>query len=436
MLSEYDKFIKKIICNGYSGVSQSAFDAADKHEISVGGWTGKSNRSELVKKCNLKKLSTDDYSEIAEMNIKNSDGTLIITKGEPIGNDLIDMELAKKCNRPYFHCDSQKWYGGRIIFPINSWAKEHGIRVLNVSRASDDDSPNLAFVIIERMIRSPFAEKVMSFIDEITPDDWVVVQDILEIPFFNKDTSSNIEMKKPPVSNPLYIIVTLMEGEDFEDESTVGRVNGPMFLFTDFSYSELWIFFEVNEYEFANGSGYSLEGTIIHELAHIACERQIALSENAHEFKMPLVNHVTHLNEQIHGPTFRKECLKMLNRFTRIYDQKEVKVETLVDLRFYWLQDFDDLGSEESKIRLAKVVARSRKLRKKILRGDEPAVQPKKKTIISTILEIMYIYPKGISIDSLVQKTRLTRKQVVGAINRAKKNGEVKSIKRGIFVRN
>jgi hypothetical protein len=436
MLSEYDKFIKKIICNGYSGVSQSAFDAADKHEISVGGWTGKSNRSELVKKCNLKKLSTDDYSEIAEMNIKNSDGTLIITKGEPIGNDLIDMELAKKCNRPYFHCDSQKWYGGRIIFPINSWAKEHGIRVLNVSRASDDDSPNLAFVIIERMIRSPFAEKVMSFIDEITPDDWVVVQDILEIPFFNKDTSDGIEMKKSTVSNPLYIIVTLMEGEDFEDEGTVGRVNGPMQLFPDFSYSELWIFFEVNEYEFANGSGYSLEGTIIHELAHIACERQIALSENAHEFKMPLVNHVTHLNEQIHGPTFRKECLKMLNRFTRIYDQKEVEFEIRQEIEILKMNDFKHLEQKELQIKYKEIKANIRKIRKEILKGDEPAVQSKKKTIISTILEIMYTHPKGISIDSLVEETGLTRKQVMGAISRAKKNGEVKSIKRGVYVRN
>ena len=437
MLSDYDKFIKKIICNGYSGVSQSAFDAADKHEISVGGWTGKSNRSELVKKCNLKKLSTDDYSEIAEMNIKNSDGTLIITKGEPIGNDLIDMELAKKYNRPYFHFDSEEWVaGGSMMIPINSWAKDHGIRVLNVSGVSDGVRPTVPFIIIEGIIRSPFVEKIMSFIEEITPEDWIVIQDLDEIPDYHKDVPTYIVRKKSPVSNPLYIIVFLMEDEDIKEEGILGRVDGPMLITSDFSYSKLWIFFEVHEDELSIHFGKSLEGTIIHELAHIACDRLIALRENAYELKMPLVNYVNQLDEDVHGPTFRKECLMMLNRFTAIYDQKEVKFEILEEIEILKMNDFEHLKKKEYRIKYEEMMANIRELEKEILKGDEPAVQSKKKTIISTILEIMYTHPKGISIDSLVEETGLTRKQVMGAISRAKKNGEVKSIKRGVYVRN
>ena len=183
------------------------------------------------------------------------------------------MELAKKYNRPYFHFDSEEWNGGSIIFPINAWAKEHGIRVLNVSGVSDGVRPTVPFIIIEGIIRSPFVEKIMSFIDEITPEDWIVVQDMSEIPFYNKDVPTHMEMKKSPVSNPLYIIVFLMEDEDIKEEGILGRVDGPMQIFSDFSYSKLWIFFEVHEDEFSIYLGRSLEGTIIHELAHIACDR-------------------------------------------------------------------------------------------------------------------------------------------------------------------
>ena len=152
--------------------------------------------------------------------------------------------------------------------------------------------------------------------------------------------------------------------------------------------------------------------------------------------KMPLVNYVNQLDEDVHGPTFRKEYLKMLNRFTAIYDQKEVKFEILEEIEILKMNDFEHLKKKEYRIKYEEMMANIRELEKEILKGDEPAVQSKKKTIISTILEIMYTHPKGISIDSLVEETGLTRKQVMGAINRAKKNEEVKSIKRGVYVRN
>jgi outer membrane biosynthesis protein TonB len=63
-----------------------------------------------------------------------------------------------------------------------------------------------------------------------------------------------------------------------------------------------------------------------------------------------------------------------------------------------------------------------------------PAVQAKKYTMASTILNLIESNPKGVDTKYIMEQTGFKKNQVWAIISRAKKNGQVKTTKRGIYV--
>ena len=64
----------------------------------------------------------------------------------------------------------------------------------------------------------------------------------------------------------------------------------------------------------------------------------------------------------------------------------------------------------------------------------KPAVQAKKSTIASTILSLIKSKPKGVDTKYIMEQTGFKKNQVWATINRAKKKGQIKTKKRGIYV--
>ena len=65
---------------------------------------------------------------------------------------------------------------------------------------------------------------------------------------------------------------------------------------------------------------------------------------------------------------------------------------------------------------------------------SKPAVQPKKTTISGTILDIIKSKPRGVNTNYIMEQTGFKKNQVWATINRAKKKGQIKTKKRGIYV--
>jgi predicted transcriptional regulator len=64
----------------------------------------------------------------------------------------------------------------------------------------------------------------------------------------------------------------------------------------------------------------------------------------------------------------------------------------------------------------------------------KPAVQPKKGTMADTILNLIKSKPKGVDTKYIMEQTGFKENQVWATVNRAKKRGQVKTTKRGIYV--
>ena len=147
--------IKKIISGGQTGADRAALDVAIKLNIPHCGWIPKGRITEegpLPDKYQLQEMPTDSYSKRTEQNVKDSDGTLIISRGRPTGGSDYTREMTLKHKRHLLHIDLNQTPSYDAASLILSWVNLHRIDILNVAgpRASEDpDIYNDVFRILE-----------------------------------------------------------------------------------------------------------------------------------------------------------------------------------------------------------------------------------------------------------------------------------------------
>ena len=75
-----------------------------------------------------------------ELNVENSDATLIFSHGLFFGGSEYTERMARKHGKPYLHIDFDKQNVDRAVLLVRAWLSEMQPRVLNIagSRASDD----------------------------------------------------------------------------------------------------------------------------------------------------------------------------------------------------------------------------------------------------------------------------------------------------------
>ena len=138
--------IVKIISGGQSGVDRAALDAAIKLDIPHGGWVPQGRLTEdgpLSEIYALRETPTAVYAERTEKNVVDSDGTLIISRGELTGGSAYTREMALKHDRPWLHIDLKRTAAFRSAVMIAEWLSANDIRVLNVAGPRASKDPNI-----------------------------------------------------------------------------------------------------------------------------------------------------------------------------------------------------------------------------------------------------------------------------------------------------
>ncbi len=136
--------LKKIISGGQTGVDRAALDTAMRLGIDHGGWIPKGRLTEagpLDNVYRMQETATRNYAERTEQNVKEADGTLIISRGRPTGGTDYTAKMALKHGKQLLHIDlamGRKPSQAGLL--IASWIEMNRIATLNVAgpRASSD----------------------------------------------------------------------------------------------------------------------------------------------------------------------------------------------------------------------------------------------------------------------------------------------------------
>ena len=148
------KSIKKIISGAQTGVDLAALDFALENNIPCGGWCPKGRINEngvIPDKYHLKETATAEYSERTEMNIKDSDGTLVIYSQNIDKGTKLTLKRAMELQKPFYTIDLNDKADLESFY---QWLNVYKIETLNIAGPRESNSPGiykLAYYFLEKM---------------------------------------------------------------------------------------------------------------------------------------------------------------------------------------------------------------------------------------------------------------------------------------------
>jgi hypothetical protein len=133
-----------IVSGGQTGVDQAALDAARELGLGYGGyiprgrWTEDGPLSSDYK--GMVETDSPSPSRRTKLNVRESDATLIITRGGCEGGTLLTAETARKAGKPHLIIDLAEGAHGLVWLEIRGWLGAVAPVRLNVAgpRASKD----------------------------------------------------------------------------------------------------------------------------------------------------------------------------------------------------------------------------------------------------------------------------------------------------------
>ena len=144
--------LKKIVSGGQTGVDRGALDAALAHGFPCGGRCPRGRRAEDGRIPDVYPLTETDsarYIRRTRLNVEESDGTLIVTRGVPSGGTAATEAIARKAGRPCYVVDldrtagAERTAGTEEVPAILDWIEANGIAVLNVAGPSGSAFPGI-----------------------------------------------------------------------------------------------------------------------------------------------------------------------------------------------------------------------------------------------------------------------------------------------------
>jgi hypothetical protein len=134
----------KIISGGQTGIDRAALDAALRARLDIGGWCPRGRRAEdgtIPDAYRLTETESAEYAQRTAWNTRDSDGTLIVTRGTPVAGTAFTIECAKKYGKPVCLVDLDT---GVRPTDVLKWIRHNGIVVLNVAGPRESSSPGIS----------------------------------------------------------------------------------------------------------------------------------------------------------------------------------------------------------------------------------------------------------------------------------------------------
>lgn len=136
--------LRKIVSGGQTGADRAALDAARACGVPLGGWVPRGRAAEdgpiPPEYAELQEADSPDVDVRTRLNVRDSDGTLIVSHGKLAGGSALTLEFAKELRKPVLHLDLETLSAKEALEVCLAWLHSNDIETLNVAgpRASSD----------------------------------------------------------------------------------------------------------------------------------------------------------------------------------------------------------------------------------------------------------------------------------------------------------
>jgi hypothetical protein len=151
--------VRKLISGGQTGADRAALEVAHALGIPYGGWVPRGRAAEdgpiPAELGGLRETSTSDPRERTRANVRDADGTLIVSHGVLRGGSALTLEVALELAKPVLHLELDVMSEGRAVETVERWLAQHAIEVLNVAGPRASEDPNIraaTHALLERLL--------------------------------------------------------------------------------------------------------------------------------------------------------------------------------------------------------------------------------------------------------------------------------------------
>jgi hypothetical protein len=144
-MKKYSPPIDTLVSGGQTGVDRAALDAALELGIPCGGWCPKGRWSEsgvIAPAYPLRETPSEEVAQRTEWNARDSDGTLVIAKGSPVGGTALTVDMAARYRKPCLIVDVLD-SPENIRDSVRTWIGQNRIRALNVAGPRESTTPGI-----------------------------------------------------------------------------------------------------------------------------------------------------------------------------------------------------------------------------------------------------------------------------------------------------
>jgi hypothetical protein len=139
--------IEMIVSGGQTGVDRAALDVALGLGIDIGGWVPLGRRSEdgtvPERYAGLQECGSPDYEGRTELNVRDSDATLILAPGLMTGGTALTQEIAARMRKPHLAIDLSEASLEECASRIREWLALTRPRVLNIAGPRASEAPGI-----------------------------------------------------------------------------------------------------------------------------------------------------------------------------------------------------------------------------------------------------------------------------------------------------
>ena len=136
--------VRKIVSGGQTGADRGGLDAAIGLGIEHGGWCPRGRRAEdgtIPNAYRLSETSCVSYTERTDLNVRDSDATVVFTLGPMTPGSRRTMQPAIAMNKPSLHLALD--VDAEPTARLRQWCVEHGVVTLNVAGSRESKARGL-----------------------------------------------------------------------------------------------------------------------------------------------------------------------------------------------------------------------------------------------------------------------------------------------------
>jgi hypothetical protein len=149
--------LRKIVSGGQAGADRGGLDAAMALGLEHGGWCPRGRTAEdgaIADRYALRETAARDHAVRTEMNVIDSDATLLVSRGALIGGSALTARLASAHHKPCLCLDLNAMERAEAIERVRAWLGRHRVVVLNVAGPRESQCPGIAADVCSLLVEA------------------------------------------------------------------------------------------------------------------------------------------------------------------------------------------------------------------------------------------------------------------------------------------